>query len=49
MLEIIFADAKYFNKPEYVHQAHDGRCFIFTLLTFERMKSQICFHSEHTL
>lgn len=25
MLEIIFADAKYFNKPEYVHQGHDGR------------------------
>lgn len=49
MLEIIFADAKYFNKPEYVHQGHEGRNFIFTLLTFERTKSQICFHSEHTL
>lgn len=49
MLEIIFADAKYFNKPEYVYQGHDGRSFIFTLLTFERTKSQICFQSEHTL
>lgn len=49
MLEISFADAEYFSKPEYVYQGHDGRRFIFTLLTFERTKSQICFQSIHTL
>lgn len=34
MLEIIFADAKYFNKPECVYQGHDERSFVYTFAQF---------------
>lgn len=32
MLEIIFADAKYFNKPEYIYEGHDGKSIIYTFV-----------------
>lgn len=44
VLDISFADARYFSKPEYIKVMMGEASFIH-LLTFERTKSQICFQS----